>query len=216
MGVICRLAPAVFMAVALVLFAGCEGDGGGSVDAQQDFGDNNPDLYVAMGDSITHGTGLPDKGDNYPNQLSGLLGKTVIDAGVPGDESWQGLVRMDGILRGRKPGYVLLLYGANDLISGRDAFGIKETTRAMIVKARDNKTVPVLATLTPVFGNYADLAAGVEETSAAIRELGFEEGVRVVDLEAAFDWRADLMTNDGVHPNEAGHKIMAEAFLGAL
>lgn len=201
---------------AMCFLGGCEDDGGGGGSGSQDIGDNNADVIVALGDSITHGTGIPDKSVNYPNQLSGMIGKTVIDQGMPGAEAWQGLAVIDELLAHNKPGYVLIMFGINDLISGRSADSIKEDVREMINRARDNKTIPVIATLTPTFGNYGDLANGVQATSQAIRELGGEEGVAVADVADAFGWRQDLMTSDGLHPNEAGATVIAETFKGAL
>lgn len=207
----------VLFGVALLLglaLTGCETGGGG--DSEPDYGTNNKDLYVAIGDSITHGSGLDNPDESYPDVLSGLLGKRVINEGLPGEEAWHGLDRFDEVLQTYKPGHILILYGVNDLIAGTGPEYIKSDLRQMIQLARANKTVPVLGTLTPVQGRYSDLYDRALLTSAAIRQLGAEEGVAVADLEAAFNNRSDLLIYDGLHPNAAGHRLMAETFAGVL
>ena len=42
-----------------------------------DFGDNDPNLYVAFGDSITEGYGLDNYYECYPVRLAGMLGKLL-------------------------------------------------------------------------------------------------------------------------------------------
>ena len=43
--------------IGALLISGCEDSGGGSSNSGHDFGDNNPDVTVAYGDSITYGEG---------------------------------------------------------------------------------------------------------------------------------------------------------------
>ena len=173
-------------------------------------------FYVAMGDSITYGTLLSNHSDCYPNVLSGMLGKPVVNEGRPGEQARQGLARFAGVLYAYKPSHILILYGVNDLANGRGPDNIKSDLRQMIALARANNTVPVIATMTPAIGLASWLAYEVALTSAAIRQLGAEQGVGVADLAAAFNNRADLMSYDGLHPNAAGHRLMATTFYNLL
>ncbi len=82
-----------------------------------DFGPNDPELYVAFGDGITAGYHISDS-EAYSVKLANLLGKPVINRGCPGDTSYEGLDKIYSILDNMKPGYLLILFGVNDLIMG--------------------------------------------------------------------------------------------------
>jgi lysophospholipase L1-like esterase len=56
----------------------------------------------------------------------------------------------------------------------------------------------------------------VQALNVSIRELASAEGARLVDLEKKFGTGEGLMLGDGLHPNEAGNQLMAEAFADAL
>ena len=55
-----------------------------------------------------------------------------------------------------------------------------------MIAARANGTIPILATLTPMFGPRKQYAADARATSAAIRDLAGRLGVPLADLEKAF------------------------------
>ena len=53
--------------------------------------------------------------------------------------------------------------------------------------------------------------------TCAIREHAEELGVPVVELYEPFQNRArELMSNDFIHPNDAGYRVMADAVIAAL
>ena len=112
-----RLAPGSLLCIGLTL-AGCENSSSsGHLGDGHDFGPNNPNLYVAFGDSITAGAGLPS-GDAYSYKLAGMLNKTVVNKGFPGYSSGQVLDVFYPILDDYQPGYMLILIGVNDIIMG--------------------------------------------------------------------------------------------------
>lgn len=193
---------------ALVGFlCGCEDDGGGS---SHDFGDNNPDLYVAMGDSITgdYNGGV----EPYPPRLAGLLGKRVVNEGSGGATSGDGAGRVNGVLSGHKPGYLLILYGANDVIRSYGTQGIVDNLRSMIQAAKNNKTVPAIATLTPMTGSHSLWNGSVQNLNTWIRMLASQEDAELVDLEKEFGDGSGFMQSDGLHPNDSGCQLIALAF----
>jgi lysophospholipase L1-like esterase len=82
----------------------------------------------------------------------------------------------------------------------------------MIQAAKANSTVPVIATLTPMIGIEINHAGQVAELNSLIKQLASEEGVAVADLAAAFGDGETYMSNDGLHPNAAGDRLIAETF----
>ena len=202
--------------VALLVFAlGCSGgDGSNQAPVLADFGGNDPNVVVAFGDSITEG--VDGGGAPYPGRLAALSGRRVINAGAGGQESGAGLSRLGSTLAAYKPGYICILFGANDVIMGLDQNVTIGNLLAMIQKAKANKTVPILATLTPMIGEHAGWNSEVNRLNDALRNLASAEGVTLVDLNAEFVDAAALMIGDGLHPNDQGNQIIALAFNDTL
>lgn len=206
-----RLAPGGLLCAVLVL-AGCEGGGNSHLGDGHDFGPNNPNLYVAFGDSITAGSGLADPSDCYSVKLAGMLNKTVVNKGFPGYSSGEALEVLYPILDDYQPGFMLILIGVNDLIMGYGEELPAVNIRIMVQACIDNKTIPVIATLTPVFSNYVGLASGVGRLNDKIRQMASDLNVALVDLNSAFDDNPLYMQSDGLHPNETGNALMAITF----
>jgi lysophospholipase L1-like esterase len=162
-----------------------------------------PDAVIlAFGDSLTHGTGVTD-GEDYPAVLSGLTGRAVVNAGVPGEETDGGLARLPAVLDEVRPSLVILTHGGNDLIRQRDPAAILSNLRGMAEAARGRGAAVVLlgvprpAIFLRPHPLYADLAA----------ELG-------VPLEAdvlAETLALPALKSDQIHPNAAGYRAIAEA-----
>lgn len=73
------------------------------------------DVILAFGDSLTVGVGT-QKQNSYPSVLARLTGTTVINAGVSGETTAEGLVRLSRLLDEHRPGLLILLEGGNDIL----------------------------------------------------------------------------------------------------
>lgn len=71
-------------------------------------------VVVAFGDSITEGLGFPAGFDNWTNIVEKRYGMKLINAGVGGNTSLQGIMRMDEDVLSHKPDHVLINFGMND------------------------------------------------------------------------------------------------------
>jgi lysophospholipase L1-like esterase len=198
----------------LLLFCGCE-DGGGRAPLGEghDFGANNSDVYVSMGDSITRGKGASIP---YPAVLSSMLQKAVINRGVDGARAGAGYAQVAEVLSEYKPGFLLICYGANDAIRATEPGTVVEQLRGIISAARANKTIPVIATCLPQIGDHGVYNGGIIALNARLRALAAEEDVTLVELETPFIGHPEYFTEDGLHPNNTGHSIIAAEFFDEI
>lgn len=157
---------------------------------------------LAFGDSLTRGTGATD-GQSYPSHLARLLGREVINAGVPGEVSAVGLRRLPGVLDAVQPDLLLLCHGGNDILRSMDKARLAQNLQQMIdiARARD---VPVVLIAVP----QRSLLLRAEPLYRALAEnnrIPLQEDI-VAEVLGESDWRSDR-----IHPNGAGYRHLAEA-----
>ena len=164
-------------------------------------------MILAFGDSLTHGTGAAP-GDSYPAQLQALVGRKVVNAGVPGEISAAGLERLPAVLDEVQPAMLLLCHGGNDFLRKMDDASAAENVRAMVRLARErNIQVVLLATPKPTLppsvpAFYREIAA---EARIPLLESAMKEVLSSRDLKSDF-----------VHPNAKGYREIAQAVEKAL
>jgi lysophospholipase L1-like esterase len=215
-----RLAASATACAVLFAVVGCEPeDGLGQIAvgastsggwADFDFGSNNTAVYVCLGDSITDESG-------YPAMLEQMLGqgRTVINEGRGGEESAGGLVRVNGVLGRYTPGYLLVLYGANDVMHGVSGSAIVENLRQIVRSALANQTLPVVATMTPMPRSVRQQEF-VDAVNGEIIRMAQEEGVPLVDLGAILEGAGYELFPDGLHPNREAAEKIASGFFALL
>lgn len=189
----------------LVLAAGLTGcdSGGSGGSGSVDFGANDPNVVVCCGDSIT--------AYGYPAILAGMVGKTTYNSGVPGQETDSGVGNVNAALGRYRPGYLVILFGANDVIRGRDLSVATANLRTMIQLCKANQTLPIIGTLTPMYDTHEGWAPGAKELNNMIVSMaGSEGGVRVARFDSAFGSNRSLVDADGLHPTSAGNVVLAD------
>lgn len=70
---------------------------------------------LALGDSLTAGVGAKD-GQDWPSLLAERTGWDIVNAGVSGDTSAQGLARLPDLLHTHAPSLVIVGLGGNDFL----------------------------------------------------------------------------------------------------
>jgi len=176
-----------------------------------------PVRIVALGDSLTSGHRLP-RAEAYPALLEGALTAegipaTVINHGVSGDTSAGGLRRLDAALAD-DPDVLIVALGVNDGLRGVPVNQVRRNLETIIERAQERNVAVLLCAMealplqgwqyTVDFHNmYAELAATYNVPLVPFLLLNVLGN-------------PDLMTDDGVHPNAAGAKVMAATILPYL
>jgi lysophospholipase L1-like esterase len=203
------------------------------------------EYYVAFGDSITRGSGddIPSDDVSLDGRNSGggfepILNNlrtaakgyphTVINAGVSGETSANGVSRIGGILSGNpSANYFLILYGTNDSlipIVSKDAY--KANMQAIITAIKNAGRIPYLAKVpyvdptNPLFPpGFIFNDGAIRQYNQAIDELVADplNGISVVppDFYGWFQSHTSQL-GDGLHPNGTGYRSMADLWFNAL
>ena len=189
---------------------GCGGGGSDGGLRNKNPGDNDVDVVAAFGDSLTQGSECACT--PYPERLAGLIGKHVVNVGVAGTMAVENVERTQAAIDRFRPGFMLILYGANDVIHGYGPTAISDALAQMLQICKDSHVVPVLATYPEPILDHAGFTAQILQLNVRIRSLASSQDVRCVDLEKEFGAEPELYQADGLHPSDAGTQIMAMAF----
>lgn len=173
--------------------------------------DDSRPLIVAFGDSLTAGLGV-DPSQNYPAQLQTKIDASgyryrVINAGVSGDTSAQGLNRLSTV-RELHPKIVILELGGNDGLRG---LPLEETRRNLetIVNQLQEDGAKVLLAGMEMPPNY-----GVEYTRGfreIFPDLARKYRVALIPFFlAGVGGEPGLNQEDGIHPTAKGYGIVVE------
>lgn len=181
--------------------------------------EQNRKTIIFFGDSITAGYGLSME-EAYPNliqkRIDSLgLNYEVINAGLSGEASAGGLDRIDWILEG-KPDIFILELGGNDGLRGLSIEETEANLKSMIdkVRAANSNTKIILA------GMQIPPNLGQDYTKAfrnVFPKVAKDKNVELIPfLLENVGGDTNLNQSDGIHPNTAGHKIVAETVWGYL
>lgn len=164
-------------------------------------------VILAFGNSLTHGTGARE-GESYPARLEGIIGRQVINAGIPGEVTAAGRQRLPELLDEHQPDLLILCHGGNDMLRRQDRGQTIANLKAMIEQAR-NRNISVVLVSVPQLGLLLDSAP-------FYREIATEYKIPCED-EIISDLLSDRgLKSDTIHPNATGYRMMAESIADLL
>lgn len=164
-------------------------------------------VVLAFGDSLTFGTGAA-AGESYPDRLQVLIGREVVNAGIPGELSAEGRRRLPELLDRHRPALLVLCHGGNDLLQRSGEGPAAENLRAMLSAARERR-VGVLLVGVPRPGLFLSPPPLYEELAG--------EFAVPYEGEALPEILADrTLKSDPIHPNAEGYRRLAEALARRL
>ena len=165
------------------------------------------DNIICFGDSLTFGTGAPF-GRSYPDQLAEMIGRPVINSGIPGDTTSRALVRLERDVLSKSPRIVLITLGGNDLRNGVDKKTAFRNLKEIVEAIQAQNALVVIGGLKLLFWDR-----GYE---AEYEKLAEETGILLIpDILGGLIGNGELM-HDTIHPNGEGYKIMAQKFYEAI
>lgn len=156
---------------------------------------------IAFGDSLVQGVGASDEQKSFVSLLSAKIGKPIINLGVSGDTTQDGLRRLSE-LDEYHPKVVILLLGGNDYL----------------------KRIPVDTT----FKNLGTLIQNIQARGAIVLLLGIKGSIIGDKYESRFETLRDTyqtayvsnvlegiigdssLMYDSVHPNDRGYIKIAD------
>lgn len=167
-----------------------------------------PDAVVlAFGDSLTAGTGA-EEAAAYPAVLARLIGRRVVNAGVPGELSGEGRGRLPSLLDEHRPQLLILCHGGNDLLRRREPGAIDDNLRGMIREAQ-SRGIGVLLVGVPA-PNLARTVPDFYRRLASDLKIPYE-GEVLSRIEGDHS-----LKSDPIHPNAAGYRLFAERIAARL
>ncbi len=161
---------------------------------------------VAFGDSLVKGIGASEDG-GFVTLLSEEIGWPIVNLGVPGNTSKQGLDRISDVLK-YDPGIVMVLFGGNDYLH---SVPLEETFKNLetIVDKIQNKGAVVI--LLGIQGGILD-----DPFEPHFRTLARKKGALYVpNVLDGLIGNADYMS-DEIHPNDRGQRVIADKIYPVL
>ena len=162
---------------------------------------------LAFGDSLTYGKGVEEE-QSYPSVLAQLSNREVINAGLSGETTQQGLARLAEVLEENQPNLMILREGGNDILRNHNLNNTKQNLASMVEIAQSFGVQVVLIGVPEkkLFSNSAKIFPELAEQYGLVFD-----GELIASL-----LRSPKYKSDSVHFNELGYEKMAQLIFERL
>jgi len=189
-------------------------------------------IIVCLGDSLTYGYEVK-RSATWPGLAARMTGKTVRNKGVNGIMTAGMLSLFARDVIGEGADTVMLMGGANDILSGLSPTKPERAMTEMVKRAHDAGITPLVgipvpfcppiredwaeqtdfAALGPLYDAYAEQLRGIAASLHCVA-VDFRSGMAAHLARTNADPRSFYL--DGIHLNEAGHSLFADIFVQTL
>jgi lysophospholipase L1-like esterase len=177
----------------------------------------NPCKLILYGDSIARETAPKLENllcTDYPE-----IDLTLINAGVTGETSRDGLLRLQNLVD-EKPDVVVIGFGMNDWRKGIARREYKKNLVKMLDEFEAAGTRVIINTLSPSYDfQKRNYNKKVDDYSDAVREISYEKRVKIADINAL--WKQKYRSpqkglRDDIHPNSKGYEVMCKSLMWVI
>ena len=188
---------------------------------------------ICHGDSLTQGADL-DRRSAWPAQVASRLNITVTNNGIGGDTTGGLLGRFYAEVVQHHADAVIILGGTNDLWWDLDLKWVRANIFTMACQAAHHDMIPLVGLPPPILvekarlqdfagpeGGYARFVDQLRMLVEALELAAGQNEVACLDFHRPFLDNAgkaieEYFLDDGLHPNHAGHRLMADMAIKKL
>lgn len=160
---------------------------------------------LVLGDSLSYGTGA-DKNEDYPSLLAANTGWKIVNAGVPGDTSADGLQRLPELLETYQPILLIIELGGNDFLHGVPVEQTVENLKTVISLAKLKNIRPLLLAI-PEFSPLKAAMGGLTD-HPLYEEMAKETNVLLIRDVFSSVLSKNSLKADYIHPNAQGYRAV--------
>ncbi len=188
--------------------------------------------FVAFGDSITYGSmNGPFQGKGYPPRLQGLLeddflDPAVLNRGIPGEATWEGMSRIYSVINMDLAQYLLLMEGTNDVTEASYSMATSAFNLRQILDTSLNAGMfPLISTIIPrarsrwtaiARERTLDLNSRIAALVADMHVMPVLNYKAFINFPTEAGGYEALISSDDIHPNDLGYQVMAETWYQAI
>ncbi|MGQ0442656.1 MAG: arylesterase [Methylophilaceae bacterium] len=168
---------------------------------------------VVLGDSLSYGTGAAENED-YPTLLAASTGWNIVNAGVPGDTTEDGLARLADLLAEHQPTLLVIELGGNDFLRGVSVSQTIANLKTIITEAK-SKNITVLLVAIPAFSPLKAAIGGLSD-HPLYEEMAEEMQVLLIEDIFSDVLSKNSLKADHIHPNAKGYRVVEENMRASL
>lgn len=154
---------------------------------------------ICFGDSLTQGYGATEN-KTYPYFLQQLTNINVINKGINGNTSKDGLDRIDDILKIQNA-VVIVEFGANDFFQQIPLNETKKNIEQIVDKLQNAGNIAVIVSTED---------GQLKNQYNMLKKIAKEKKVLFIDGILNEIWTDRNLFYDDIHPNSKGYKLVAE------